>query len=94
MFRAGGTRIIQTPIQAPRANAYAERWVRTVRTECLDHLLILSRRHLNRVSPSTWSTTTGPGRIGGIDLGRPRDERVSCSPTAFLESTEETYSAA
>lgn len=49
VFRAEGTKIIQTPVRAPRANAYAERWVRTVRTECLDHLLILSRRHLDRV---------------------------------------------
>jgi len=33
----------------PRANAYAERWVRTVRAECLDWLLILSRGHLEQV---------------------------------------------
>ncbi len=36
-------------IQAPNANAYAERWVRTVREECLDWLLIWGRRHLERV---------------------------------------------
>jgi putative transposase len=49
VFRAEGTRIIRTPVRAPRANAYAERWVRTVRAECRDHMLILSRRHLDRV---------------------------------------------
>src|SRR5205823_4484725 len=49
VFRAEGTRVIRTPIRAPRANAYAERWVRTVRAESLDHLLILSRAHLDRV---------------------------------------------
>jgi transposase InsO family protein len=38
-----------TPIRSPKANAYAERWVRTVRTEILDRTLILSRRHLDRV---------------------------------------------
>jgi putative transposase len=38
-----------TPVQAPNANAYAERWVRTVRTECLDWLLIVSRGHLEQV---------------------------------------------
>ena len=41
--------MIHTPIRAPQANAYAERFVRTVRTECLDWLLILGRRHLERV---------------------------------------------
>ena len=37
------------PPQAPNANAYAERWVRTVREECLDHFLVLSERHLEQV---------------------------------------------
>jgi putative transposase len=49
VFAAGGTQIIKTPIQAPNANAYAERWVRTVRQECLDWLLIWGRRHLEGV---------------------------------------------
>jgi transposase InsO family protein len=49
VFRAEGSRIIRTPIRAPWVNAYAERWVRTVRAECLDRMPILSRRHLDRV---------------------------------------------
>lgn len=49
VFRSEGTKVIRTPAQAPNANAYAERWVRTVRTDCLDRVLILGRRHLESV---------------------------------------------
>ena len=49
MFASEGIRVIQTPIRTPVANAYAERFVRTIRTECLDWLLIRSERHLHRV---------------------------------------------
>ncbi len=49
IFRSEGIRIIHTPIRAPHANAYAERFVRSVPAECLDWLLIIGRRHLERV---------------------------------------------
>jgi putative transposase len=49
VFRSEGANVMVTPVQAPNANAYAERWVRTVRTECLDWLLIVSRGHLEQV---------------------------------------------
>ena len=49
LWRAVGAEVIRTPIQAPNANAVAERWVGTLRRECLDHLLITGRRHLLRV---------------------------------------------
>ena len=49
VFTADGIRVVRTPVRAPKANAYAERWVRTVRTECLEWLLIRNRRRLERV---------------------------------------------
>jgi putative transposase len=49
VFRSEGIRILKTPVRAPKANAVAERFARTVRAECLDWLLILNRRHLERV---------------------------------------------
>jgi transposase InsO family protein len=48
-FRTEGVAVIRTPVKAPNANAHAERWVRTVREECLDWLLIVGRRQLERV---------------------------------------------
>jgi len=49
VFRTEGIRVIRTPVEAPNANAYAERWVRTVRADCLDRILILGRRHFEHV---------------------------------------------
>ena len=49
VFESQGVEIVDRPYQAPNANAYAERWVRTVREECLDKLIILSERHLYRM---------------------------------------------
>jgi putative transposase len=48
IFRTEGLQIIRTPFRAPKANAVAERFVRTVRVECLDWLLIAGRRQLER----------------------------------------------
>jgi hypothetical protein len=51
VFGSEGAEVLRTPLQAPNANAYAERWVGTVRAECLDWLLV--------VGGGTWS---GPSR--------------------------------
>jgi putative transposase len=49
VFTSEGAKVLRTPLQAPRANAYAERWVATVRAECLDWTLVLGRHHLLRI---------------------------------------------
>jgi len=49
VFGSEGAEVLLTPVQAPNANAYAERWIRTVHAQCLDWLLVVGRRHLDQV---------------------------------------------
>jgi putative transposase len=48
VLAGNGMRIIKTPVRSPRANSFAERYVGTLRRECLDHLLIYGEQHLRR----------------------------------------------
>jgi putative transposase len=52
VFRSEDTRVIRTPVRAPGANAFIERWIGTVRRECLDRIMIVNRHHLERVLPA------------------------------------------
>ncbi len=49
VFTGEGIRIVRTPVRAPNANAHLERWIGTVRRECLDRLMIVGRRQLEHV---------------------------------------------
>jgi hypothetical protein len=62
VFRSEGLKVIRTPYQAPNANAYAERWVRTVREECLSKILIINEAHLRRLMAEfvTYHNTARP----------------------------------
>lgn len=69
VFSAEGTRVILTPVGAPYAKTYAERWVRTVRVECLDWVLVWSRRYLVRVLREYTNTTTVRGHTEAWTCG-------------------------
>jgi len=49
VLKSEGVEVMRLPFRAPRANAHSERWVRTVRREVLDRMLIFGRRHLESV---------------------------------------------
>jgi putative transposase len=73
VFTAAGVEILKIPPRSPRANAYAERWVRTVRAECLDGVLVWNDRHLNRVLTAYVAhyNTARPHRGLGLDIPVP-----------------------
>jgi putative transposase len=81
VLTAAGVRVVKIPPRAPKANAYAERWVRTVRTECLDWILIWNRHHLEHVLTTYIDhyNTARPHR--GIDL------QVPTPPTPMASAT-------
>jgi putative transposase len=82
VFQSEGIRIIRTPIRAPNANAYAERWVHTLRSECLDRILIFSRRHLEHVLRvySRHYNRHRPHR--SLALLPPEEKKTASPPTA------------
>jgi putative transposase len=71
VFRSEGVRVMRTPYRAPNANAYAERWIRSARTECLDHLLILNEAHLWRVLSTYVAHYNQAGPHQGLDQRTP-----------------------
>jgi transposase InsO family protein len=71
VFRSEGAEVIEAPVRAPRANALAERFVRTARVECLDWTLVLGRRHLEAVRREYFRHYNEQRRHRGLDLGVP-----------------------
>jgi transposase InsO family protein len=85
VFRTEGVNVVKTPIRAPRANAFAERWVRTVRVECLDWMLVLGRRHLERVLRTYTAHYNEARPHRGLDLKTPEPRPDSLPSSALGE---------
>jgi transposase InsO family protein len=84
VFASEGARVICTPIRSPKANAFAERWVRTVRAELLDWTLILGRRHLDRVLETYVEHYNAHRPHRGLHLASPNAPLLH-PPTACIE---------
>jgi putative transposase len=78
IFGSQSSEVLVTPVQAPNANAYAERWIRTVRAECLDWLLIVGRGHLEQVLRvyAAHYNAHRPHRALGLEPPDPPDELI------------------
>jgi len=79
VFRSQEAGVLVTPVRAPKANAYAERWVRTVRAECLDWLLIVGRGHLEQALRIYVQHYRGRDR----PCGRPPAQIPACAANAL-----------
>ena len=82
--RSIGAEVIRTPVRAPNANAICERWIGTVRRECLDHLLIVGPRHLARVLHVyvEYYNAHRPHRSLDLRPPRPRSDRPTTAPAS------------
>ena len=82
VFRSEGIRIIRTPVRAPRANAFAERFVGTIRRECLDRMLIFGRRHLEAVLAEYVDHYNGHRPHRSLDQASPLSMSPAPPPTS------------
>jgi putative transposase len=82
VFVSEGTTVIRTPIRAPLANAFAERFVGTLRRECLDRVLIFGRRHLESVLQSYVAHYNGHRPHRSLDMNPP----VPRSPSVIFDA--------
>jgi transposase InsO family protein len=83
VFQSEGVQIVRTPFRAPQANGVAERFVRTVRSECLDWMLILNERHLEKVLAIFVDHYNVYRPHRALTLTPPHPTRPAVAPPAF-----------
>jgi putative transposase len=91
VFAAEGTEILRTPLRTPNANALAERFVRTVRSECLDHLLIMNEAHLERILRSYGCHHNGHRPHQGLSPETPTPENASPLPMVSASDSKHRH---
>jgi transposase InsO family protein len=87
VFRSEGIGIVKTPIRAPRANAFAERFIGTVRRECTDRLLVFGRTHLEQVLVEYAAHCNDHRPHRAFNRQAPRTLNVASDPTDELDPT-------
>ena len=102
LSRSFGLRVLRTPVRAPKANAYCERLIGTIRRECLDFMIPLNERHLRKTLRS-WvahynkgrpHSSLGPGipeQSGATPLPRPRTRRHTLPPNCQIRAMDILY---
>jgi putative transposase len=88
VFASDGLRVIKTPPRSPRANAYAERFVGTVRRECLDWTLIFGRRHLEKVMSEYVAHYNAARPHRGVNLDAPIPMPATIDTSAAIERVD------
>jgi len=86
VFRTEAIEVVRTPFRSPRANAFAERWVRTVRSECLDWTLVRGRRHLDGVLKTYVQHYNQARPHGGLQLETPEGGELTETASLRLRS--------
>jgi transposase InsO family protein len=89
VFKAEGAEILKTPFRTPNANAFAERFVRTVRSECLDHLLVVNEAHLGGILRSYARHYNGHRPHQGIAQEIPAPEETA--PLAVVPTIDSRH---